>query len=63
MHDSNCGDGVKMASAIFLGLLYPHQENVMEFGYLENCITEYFDHARLAIIAKGNKIEGIEAKQ
>jgi len=49
-----------MASIIFLGSLKPHQEKSSEWDYYNN---DGFDNTWCAIIAKGNIIEGIEAKE
>ena len=57
-----------MASLIFLGSLYPKQHPVHSkntFWNLDDirCDSDNIETASLAFIAKGNIIEGIEAKE
>ncbi|MDD5616340.1 MAG: hypothetical protein PHH85_09080 [Candidatus Methanoperedens sp.] len=50
-----------MASRIFLGNLFPEQDDIIEFKYSLSK-TEDYDHPWLVIIAKGNIIEGVKAR-
>jgi len=57
-----------MASLIFLGNLYPEQHPVHSkntFWDLDDirCDSDNIETASLAFIAKGNIIEGVEAKE
>ena len=49
-----------MASLIYLGGLFPDQIGNITYEWIEK--TEDYDKPWIVIIAKGNIIEGIEAK-
>ncbi len=49
-----------MASLIYLGGMYPEQTGVLTYEWIEK--TTDYDAPWIAIIAKGNIIEGVEAK-
>ncbi len=57
----------EMASTIFLGTIFGHQEPAkgsdIDFGMRFELNTDDTGSCIVAIIAKGNAIEGIEAKK